>query len=564
MDKEEGGGLLMPVISVSSQDLKSLLGRKVSDDELESVLPLNKLEIESREGDELRVEVTPDRPDLLSAEGIARQLNSWLSVRPGLMEYHVSPPRIEVRTKKPKLRPCFTCAVVRGLKLDDLSIRSLMQLQEMVDLTLGRDRKKVAIGIHDVSRVKPPFTYTDVNPGSVSFVPLGSGRKMNLSRIIRSHPKGIRYAHLTPAGRKWPIITDADNRVLSFPPIINGELTKVRPSTTDLFLDITGPDDKAINFALNILLAAMADRGGRIEAVMLDRKIRPDLSPRKMRIRNDDVRSLLGMGFRNREIESLLRRMGYGVLMGSHESGVLVPAYRADILHPVDIIEDIAISHGLNNFTPEVPRLPTTGGPDPLEDFTDALRNLMLGTGYTEMTNLTLTSRDSHFRRMNIREAPVIELANPTSQEHSICREWILPSLMENLTANKHRRFPQRIFEVSDCVLPDGTKDVRARNVRKLSLTSSHSAANLSEIISVINALSEGLGIPWELKPHTHRSFIPGRCGKLLLGKETIGIFGELHPEVITNFGLKMPVVAAEIEAGKLLESLSQRASQNQ
>ncbi len=549
----------MPVISVSSRDLKSLLGRKVSDDELESVLPLNKLEIDSREGDELRIEVTPDRPDMLSVEGIARQLNSWLSIKTGFRKYSASPSKIDVKTKNPTLRPCFTCAVVRGLKLDDSGIKSLMQLQEMVDLTLGRDREKAAIGIHDVSNVRPPFTYTDVNPATVSFVPLGSGRRMSMAQIVKKHPKGIQYSRLVPKGRRWPLITDADGRVLSFPPIINGELTKVRPGTTDIFIDITGHDEKTINFALNILLTAMADRGGSIEAVRLDGKTRPDLSPRRMKIKNDDARSLLGEGFRNAEIKDLLLRMGYGASMGSRECEVFVPCYRADILHPVDIIEDIAISHGFDNFTPEVPRLPTTGCSHPIEEFTNTVRTLMIGIGHTEVINFTLVSRDRHFKKMKLKTCPVIEISNPTSQDCSVCREWLLPDLLENLMTNKHRRFPQKLFEISDCVIPDHAQDVRARNVRKLGLVSSHTTANLSEIISVINTISENLGIPWVMKNHSHRSFIPGRCGKLLLGGETIGIFGEIHPEVLVNFGLRMPVAAAELEVDKILKSIQKR-----
>jgi phenylalanyl-tRNA synthetase beta chain len=541
----------MPIITINPDDLRSLIGRRIPDDEMKRILPLNKLGIEDW-NEEMKIEVTPDRPDLFSTEGMARQLRSWLGISTGLEKTPVSKPRIEMVPSRVELRPFVTCGIVRGVRMSDRMIKSIMQLQEMLDFTLGRDRKKVAIGLHDVSRVEPPFYYKEIPPNGIEFVPLNSSRKMNLSQIIKTHPKGIQYAHLVKGAKKWPIIVDSKDRVLSFPPIINGELTKVTEETTDLFLDITGSSERLINFCLNILATALERRGGKIEAVSLGGKLRPDLSPRLMEVSMDEARKLLGLEISNRDIVSLLERMGYGASAKKGTAEVLIPAFRADILHPVDVMEDIAIAYGFFDIAPEVPKLPTTGEASPAEEFSNRVRELMTGLGFQEVMNYTLTSKEKQFTRMNAKPVPVAEIENPLSQEYSACRRWLLPGLMENLRSNKHRRFPQRIFEIADCIIPDNS-ETSASNVRKLSGAITHSQASLSEIISILNSVRENLGAGWEMKPYRHDSFIAGRCGAVFLAgkKEPAGIFGEINPKVLLNFELNNPVSAFELNVEK-------------
>ena len=548
----------MPVVTLDSDDLKSLISRKITDEELKAAMSLNKLSIESWEGSEMKIEATPDRPDLFSAEGIARQLNSWLGTNPGLAKFQISPPKIEIRTSPVSLRPFITCGIARNVRMSNRMIKSIMQLQETLDLTLGRDRKKVAIGLHDLSKVIPPFSYKEVLPSEITFIPLNSSKKMNLAQIIRAHPKGMQYAHLVKRARKWPIIVDSKNRVLSFPPIINGELTKVTEETTDLFIDITGPDEKSINYCLNILLTALEKRGGKIEAVKVGDKIRPDLSPRLMKISTDEARKMLGLEISNREMQTLLERMGHGASIAKNQAEVLVSAYRADMLHPVDIIEDIAIAYGFNNLIPETPKHHSVGEPDRLEEFSNRLRELMIGLGFQEVLNYTLTSREKQFSKMAAKPEEVAEIANPVSQEYSICRRWLIPALLENCRSNKHRRFPQKIFEIADCVIPHKSPDVSALNVRKLSGLITHSQAGLSEITSILNAIKESTGKNWETKPYKHDSFIPGRCGAVFLPglKEPAGIFGEINPRALINYELNNPAAAFELDVQKVLDQL--------
>ena len=549
----------MPIITVDSDDLKSLIGRKISDEELRRALPLAKMLIEDWNGTELKIEVTPDRPDLFSAEGMARQLASWLGVSTGLERLQIAPAKIQVNASKVSLRPYITCGLVRGVRMSDHMIKSIMQLQETLDLTLGRDRKKVAIGLHDISKVKPPFYYKEVLPGDVSFVPLNSTKKMTMGEVIKSHPKGVEYAHLVKDAKKWPIILDSNGHVLSFPPIINGELSKVTEETTDMFIDITGYDDKAINFSLNILLAALAKRGGRIEYVNVGGAMKPDLNPRMMAFNADEARKMLGLSLSNKEMQSLLSRMGYDSSSNKSEIEAMAPAYRADILHPVDVIEDIAVAYGFDQLTPEMPKLASVGEAHPLEELTDTLRELMIGLGFQEVMNYTLTSSERQFARMNTSAEEAVQLENPISQDHSECRRWLLPGLMENSRTNKHRRFPQRIFEAADCIVPDKAADVKALNVRKLSGLITHSQANLSEIISTLNAIKENMGLHWEMKPIKHASFIDGRCGSIHINGKDVGLFGELHPKTILNYDLNNPVAAFELDVQKIFIALHQK-----
>jgi phenylalanyl-tRNA synthetase beta chain len=331
------------------------------------------------------------------------------------------------------------------------------------------------------------------------------------------------------------------------------ELTKVTEETTDLFLDITGSSERLINCCLNILATALERRGGKIEAVSLGGKLRPDLSPRLMEVSMDEARKLLGLEISNKEIVSLLGRMGYGAAAKKSTAEVLIPAFRADILHPVDVMEDIAIAYGFFDIAPEIPRLPTTGEANQGEEFSNRVRELMIGLGFQEVINYTLTSKEKQFSRMGSKPEPLAEIENPLSQEYSACRRWLLPGLMENLRSNKHRKFPQRIFEIADCIIPDNS-ETSASNVRKLSGITTHSQASLSEIISMLNAIKENLGAKWEMRPHIHGSFIQGRCGAIFLHgkKEPAGIFGEMSPKVLSNFELNNPVAAFELDIEKI------------
>jgi phenylalanyl-tRNA synthetase beta chain len=219
-------------------------------------------------------------------------------------------------------------------------------------------------------------------------------------------------------------------------------------------------------------------------------------------------------------------------------------------------VEDVAIAYGFNDFAPEIPRLPTMGRPKPEEEFGLKLKHLMVGLGFQEMLNLSLSSRERQFAMMGITDPGAIEIENPVSSEYSLCRFWVLPSLMENLSSNIHRRYPQRIFELADCIRPDPKADTRARNTKRLAAAVSHAGAGFSEIMSLFRAFTSALPLELSVSECKHSSFIPGRCASIKLKKREIGHLGEINPAALNKFGLKMPVAAFELDTEALWKQL--------
>lgn len=276
----------------------------------------------------------------------------------------------------------------------------------------------------------------------------------------------------------------------------------------------------------------------------------PNLNPQIMFIHPGYVNKLLGTEFGKEEIKRLLGRMRYGVA-DDHDNdtiGVLVPAYRTDILHSIDLVEDIAISYGYENFNTESLSMVGIGKKDSLEKFSDAIRELMLGFGLQEVMGLSLTNRKNLFERMDLKPDGVVETENPVSREHGVLRTWMIPSLMTALKNNQNREYPQHIFEIGDCVSDDG------KNIRKLAFAIADSKANFSELKSYILGLFNSIGICYGVKKLGHASFIKGRCAAIIVEKE-IGFFGEIHPHVLENFDLEIPVTSAEINLSALMES---------
>lgn len=259
----------MPTVEYSLTDLFSLLGRELSEQELREDAPMIGVSVESIEGDVLTVEVFPDRPDMLSIEGFARALKGFLGIESGLVEYRVEPSglTLEVDPSVKEVRPCISAAVVRDIELDDSWLKSLMDIQEKLHITHGLNRTKVAIGVHDLDQINPPFKYKAVKPEEIRFIPLDMTEELNLQEILERHPKGRDYAFTLEGKKKYPIILDRDGNVLSFPPIINGELTRLTESTRNLFIELTGTSQLAVDQALNIIASSVADRGGRIQSV---------------------------------------------------------------------------------------------------------------------------------------------------------------------------------------------------------------------------------------------------------------------------------------------------------
>jgi len=556
----------MPNITLDWNDLVELLGKEITEEEFTEIIPMIGSDLSEIKDGEVDIEFFPDRPDLYSVEGVARALRTYMELESGLKEYETKPSGVTLTVEESVLdvRGSIVCGLVRDIKMTEPLVKSLIHLQEKLDQTLGRKRRKSSIGLHDFDAVEPPFMYRAVEPTSVTFVPLDRKIEMDMGQILRAHDKGIAYRHILDGLEKYPVIFDRNEDVLSFPPIINGELTRVTDETTNLFIDITGLDQKAVSYALTILTASLAERGASIETVEIifpDRKlITPDHISKKWELDVNYTNRLLGLQLKRGEIAGCLQRMGFGAkVTGDAESmEVLSPAYRTDILHPIDLIEDVAIAYGYDKFSPDLPNTPTFGNPLKKHPLVKAYRSALIGFGFQEIMTLSLSNEADQFSKMGLEKTETTSIQNPKTKDLTNVRISLFPSLFNILRANKHRDLPQRVFEVGECVM-----DVRNRT--KVAGLIEDSKASFTEVKSVIEGLLRDVNVKFSITLLEHGSYIPGRCSSVILdgikGDEhedrlasvglkegdVIGNFGEFHPRTIINFDLSYPVVGFEL-----------------
>jgi phenylalanyl-tRNA synthetase beta chain len=343
------------------------------------------------------------------------------------------------------------------------------------------------------------------------------------------------------------------------PPIINGELTRVTAETTNLFLDVTGTDYTAVCRSLNVLATALADMGGTIETVHVrypDRRVdSPDFTPQKMRLRVKYANETLGLKLTDVQAAESLRKCRLDAKQlreGLLE--VTVPPYRIDVLHEIDLVEEVGIGYGYYRLKPTIPETVTIGAPHPARKVADMVRQVMVGLGFTEVVNFTLINEAVHYEKMRLESTDAIRLANPVSAEYTIMRESLLPCLMKNLMDNKHESFPQRLFEVSDVGRINQRSETRVERRLHVAGVSSHSTANFTEIKSTVEAMLHNIGLAaWQVEPKRHPSFLDGRTAAINFRRREIGILGEVHPEVLNNFELENPTSAFEIDLEEII-----------
>lgn len=550
----------MPTIEVSRGDLCNLIGRRLSMKQLEEAVLYAKCEIDSADGDTLKLDCKDtNRPDLWSAEGVAREMAGRLG-RPGLPAYRVgkSGVRVLVNPRLKAIRPYTVCAVVRNLNMTPDVLSQMIQLQEKVSMTFGRNRKEVAIGVYDLHRITSPIKFTTTAPDGIMFMPLEFSREMTPAQILKSHPKGREFGHLLEGMREYPVFIDSAGEVLSMPPIINSDYTgKVTRETRDIFIECSGFNLRFLLPALNVIASALADRGGKVETVEIDfgggkKLVTPDLSPRKTRADLDFINKVSGLKLSMAQARKLLEQARYAVKAHGRRMNLLYPAYRQDIMHMRDVAEDAVISYGYNRIEPVPPRLATIGKTSDMETFSDRCARIMVGLGYQEILSYILTSKGKLFTRMLLPESDIVEIENYVSENWNVFRNSLLPGMLEFLSRNNNQEYPQRIFEIGECVLPDPRQETRTRDVRKLSLAFTGNSAGYQDASGALEALLSNLGVPFSLRARKHPSFIPGRCADVLLRNRPAGMVGEIHPQVLNNFGLKMPVAALELDVQEL------------
>ncbi len=564
----------MPKIEVVAENLYRTLGKRLTDSELESLLTAAKAELDGKDEEAgiLKIELNDtNRPDLWSTAGLVRQLSGYLGRDVRCYDFFSTSEEVfetgeRVVTVDPDLldtRPYIVAFAVSGKAVDEPTLMDLIQTQEKLCWNYGRKRSAIAMGVYRSDLITYPVRYVAADPLKTSFIPLQSDRELNLVEVLDQTPKGQEFGHIVRDFTKYPFITDDNGKVLSFPPIINSaEVGAVQVGDNRLFIELTGTELKALIHTASIVACDLADDGFTIEPVKIiypyDTEFGRELvipyyfqSPAAVSMK--DVCKLLGAALSPDEALAALRRMG---VFGLHDSGsiyVTVPEYRNDFLHPVDIIEDIMIGHGMDRFEPEMPDFFTPGRLTAEEEFSRKAKEIMIGMGYQEMMYNYLGSARDFIHRMMVSSEGFIQVENPMSENYEYVRKSIIPSLLQSEAVSSNAVYPHRIFEIGKAAYADGSEPSGTSTKNYLAFLQAERGSGFNQIASQISGLLYYLSREYSLKDVQDSRFIPGRAAEVICAGKTAGIFGEVHPQVLENWGIQMPCSVCEIDLDLLL-----------
>ena len=577
----------MPVVDIDTDELRGLTGRTdTSDEEFKEDLFGLGLEFEDETDDGLlQFEFAPDRLDRLSVEGVARSLRYHYGDDRGVYVPETNDPEwtIEVDESVPEERPYVTGAVIRGVDLDDGALDSLIQLQEKLHATMGRGRAKGAIGIHDLAMIKgaalqegtePSITYRGVDPDGEPFVPLDSNVEMTPAEVLAEHDTGRTYADLVTDLDRYPAIDD-ELGLFSFPPVINGKRTEVTTDSRELFVELTGTDQWTIDKMCTIICYALSARGATIEAVEVNyadgathpseygaELVRPNFDTDKKSVRHDRIETLLGVEFESEGVVDCFERAGLDASYTLDEDvtyEVEIPPYRVDVLHPLDLVDDVGRAYGFDNLEPRYPDVGTVGGRHERSRLEDAVRTSLVGLGFEDLLNFHMTSGTENYDRMNLETGSdafgggdPVEITEPYSEEYTQLRTWAIPSLVMLLERNTHNAYPQDVSEVGFVAERDDRENTNVAERRHVAGAVARRDASYEAAKGRLQAVCDDFDAELKTPRTEHPSFIDGRTAAVVVDGERVGVVGEIHPAVLVEHDLEVPVAAFEFELDAL------------
>ncbi|CCG82588.1 Phenylalanyl-tRNA synthetase, beta subunit [Taphrina deformans PYCC 5710] len=591
----------MPVVTLDKADLYERLGKKYTRDEFDQLCFEFGIELEEDSDDEppVTVDGVPERPtikidipanryDLLCLEGIALALNIFLEKETTPNYKIVQPPDgqkhvLTIDPETSQIRPYAAAAVLRGVKFDKRRYDSFIALQDKLHANLCRARSLVAIGTHDLSTIKGPFTYEAPKPADIKFVPLNQTKEMDGNELMQFYSEHRILSKFLPLIRDspvYPVIYDADHTVCSLPPIINSNHSKITLDTRDIFIECTATDQTKLEIVLNIVVAMFsqyAEEPFTVEAVEIKSehngcsRTTPSIAARKHEAEISYINSCTGLDQSAETIVKQLARMSMNAKhLGGDKVEVSVPCTRADILHQCDIMEDVAIAYGYNNLAKTVPSTATVGQPLPINKLADIIRKETAMAGFTECMPLILCSREENFAWLRkTDDSMAVSLANPKTVEYQIARTSLLPGCLKTIRENRKHALPIRVFEVSDVVFKNMQLERRAHNQRNFCAVVASNTANFETIHGLLDRVMKMVSVKLVKKSSTESgywieegddaTFFPGRNAYIMLRTkqdgegERIGVFGALHPEVMQKFDLPLAASALELNVEKLL-----------
>ncbi len=546
----------MAIISFSKKRFEKDFGK--FNESLQNKIAMFGTPIESFSKDEIYIEIFPNRPDLLSYSGFKRAFLSFLGKKTKLKEYTINKPEkdydVIIDSSVKNIRPYTACAIVKELQLDDEKIKELVEMQEKIHITLGRKRKKVAIGIYPLEKIKLPITFKAIEPDKIKFIPLEMNKELSGLEILQKHPAGKEYAHLLAGKIKFPIFIDSNKQILSMPPIINSHSTgKVTSQTKDIFIECSGNDFKILKTCLNIIVTSLNEMGGEIYQMNLHygkKEITPDLTPKKIKISLKNTNKLLGIELKEKELKKLIEKMGHNY--NSKDNFVEVASWRTDILHEVDIMEDVAIAYGYENFIPAIPEIATIGKENKKEVIKKKLSEILSGLGMIEVSNYHLTNKRYQIEKMNLikKQEEFIEVKE-SKTEYDVLRKNLTHLLLKNFSENIDSEYPQQIFEIGRVFCEEKEKQgIKEKEMIAAAIT----PGNFTKIKQILEYLFKMIGketgkeLIFREATEIFPYFITGRVAEIIFKEKRIGLIGEIHPKILKNWKIKMPVALFEIE----------------
>lgn len=584
----------MPKIEVNEKLFFQMVGQKYDYDTLEKKLTCGKAELDEKpdmsvpeDQRVIKIELNDtNRPDLWSTNGVARQLrlhnggttvdySKFLSREGDLKDSRNLTVTVDPELKD--IRPYMVAFMIEGKAIDEPMLLDIIQTQEKLAWNFGRKRKSLSMGLYRASQIKWPVHYKAVDPDNTSFIPLTFEKPLTCRQILTEHPKGKDYGWILENFKKFPLLTDDAGEVMSMAPVINSAtLGAVQVGDKDLMVELTGDNMANLLLAANIVACDFADCGYTIHPIRVDHPYDTGFGksvcapfyfqqPAKAVLKN--VNKLLGSDFSKEQVVKALEVMGNKVEAkdadGDVEFTVYPAPYRNDFLHEVDIIEDVMIGIGLDNFKPAKPNDFTIGRLMPLTLFSRQAKNIMVGLGYQEMIFNYLGSKKDYIERMGIDDSKIIEVSNPMSENYQFVRPSIIPSLLRAESGSANAIFPHKIFEIGKVAYLCDEENTGTRTRQSLGFITASSNANFNSAASEVSSLLYFLDHEYKVAESDDPRFIPGRQAAIIINGKQAGIFGEIHPQVLENWSITVPCVAGEIDVEELMAADNSKSSEN-
>ncbi|CAG9818204.1 unnamed protein product [Phaedon cochleariae] len=589
----------MPTIGIKRDLLFKRLGKTYTDDEFQNLcfefgLELDEVTTEKQmitkeQGEDssltstasediiYRIDIPANRYDLLCLEGLVQGLNVFMGKAPAPNFRAIKPiegatERLIIKADTTRIRPYAVAAILRNVSFDKARYESFIDLQDKLHMNIARKRSLVAIGTHDYDTVRGPFCYDAKPPKDIRFVPLNQEKEYNAEELMDLYSTHVQLKQYLPIIRDspvYPVITDSNGVVLSLPPVINGNHSKITLDTKNVFIECTATDLAKAKIVIDTLVCLFSEYGTEkytaeyVEVLYPDgtTTLCPEVEYRTEIVSVKKINKKIGISESPENIVKLLSKMCLKSELTNNPDNikVTIPPTRHDVIHACDIYEDVAIAYGYNNIKRTLPKTMTIGQQFSINKLTDLLRYPIAEAGFTEALTFTLCSRDDVSTKLgleSIDKVPAVHISNPKTLEFQVCRTTLLPGILKTIAANKKMPLPLKIFEIADVVIKDPEAEVGARNERRICAVNCNKTAGFEVVHGLLDKIMLLLEVPWSrkkdsvgyfLRATNDPSYFPGRCADIICNGTPIGKIGVLHPNVSTKFELTNPCSALEI-----------------